>query len=162
MAREESDREDLLREATALVRRIELRVPNEAESIVFGFRRDGAASVFFGADPVYQFNAARELRRAYVDGKLLKADRGTLAELTRVRTATEVQLVRHDLDAAQTATFLQTMLARLTQFAAALEHGDVQIVGQVPTDGDLLSACREEFTQLCVSPRIASSPRVGS
>ena len=162
MAREESDREDLLREATALVRRIELRVPNEAESIVFGFRRDGAASVFFGADPVYQFNAARELRRAYVGGKLLKADRGALAELTRVRTATEVQLVRHDLDAAQTATFLQTMLARLTQFAEALAHSDVQIVGQVPPDGDLLPACREELTQLCALPRIASSPRVGS
>ncbi len=162
MAREESDREDLLREATALVRRIELRVPNEAESIVFGFRRDGAASIFFGADPVYQFNAARELRRAYVAGKLLKANRGTLAELTRVRTPTEVQLVRHDLDAAQTATFLQTMLARLTQLSAALGTDDVEIVGQVPPDGELLLTCREELAQLCTAPRIATSPRVGS
>src|SRR5204863_2544475 len=78
MAREESSREDLLREATALVERIEL-IPNGSTSdgrIVAGFRRNGALSVFFGEDPVYQFNAAGELRRAYTDGKLLKADRG--------------------------------------------------------------------------------------
>jgi uncharacterized protein involved in type VI secretion and phage assembly len=32
MARHEADREDLIREATALRRRVELRVPGEAES----------------------------------------------------------------------------------------------------------------------------------
>src|ERR1700704_5517811 len=100
MAREESSREELLREATALVERVEL-IPNVAISdghIVAGFRRNGALSVFFGEDPVYQFNAAGELRRAYTNGKLLKADRGRLAALQRVRTQNEVQLVRHELD----------------------------------------------------------------
>ncbi len=70
MARDESSREDLLREATALVERIEL-VPHATDPliaasdlfdkhIVAGFRRDGALSVFFGEDPVYHFNAEGE------------------------------------------------------------------------------------------------------
>src|SRR5215216_4505512 len=94
MAREGSSREDLLREATALVERIELlpRTTDRSmvasdlvgEHIIAGFRRDGALSIFFGEDPVYQFNAAGALRRAYCDGKLLKAARGRLAALQRV------------------------------------------------------------------------------
>src|SRR5687767_7509073 len=99
MAREETDREDILREATALVERVELLVPGCAESVVMGFRRNGSASFFFGADPVYQFNTSGELRRAFVTGQLIKADRGTLAAFDRHRTETEVQFVRRDLNA---------------------------------------------------------------
>ena len=47
MARQESNREDLLREATALVERVELHVPAFEEPIVVGFRRDGCASFLF-------------------------------------------------------------------------------------------------------------------
>src|SRR3954462_9073696 len=107
MAREESSREDLLREATALVERIEL-IPNGSTSdghIVAGFRLNGALSLFFGEEPVFQFNACGELRRAYSDGKLLKADRGRLAALGRVRTQNEVQLVRHELNEAEIVQF---------------------------------------------------------
>src|SRR4051812_13576909 len=117
MAREESSREDLLREATALVERIELIPDSSGEltgtRIVAGFRRDGALSIFFGDDTVYQFNAASELRRAYCDGKLFKAARGRLAALKRVRTEHELQLVRHDLSETEQATFLAEMANRL-------------------------------------------------
>src|SRR5688572_26999220 len=68
MSRRESDREDLLREATALVERVELLVPGEGEPVVAGFRRDGSLSVFFGPEAVYQFNSAGELRRAFAGG----------------------------------------------------------------------------------------------
>src|SRR5215216_5583786 len=129
MARDESSREDLLREATALVERIEL-VPRTADlltaasepagrRIIAGFRRDGALSVFFGEDPVYQFNAAGELRRAYRDGKLLKAIHGRLAALVRVRTEHEVQLVRHDLPPEEEATFLSQMEQQLRDLSRA-------------------------------------------
>src|SRR5262245_23531542 len=97
MARQESAREDILREATALVERVELQVPNAPEHVVVGFRRNGAASVFFGADPVYQFNEAGELRRAYVGGELYKAERGGLVALCRERGEREVALVRREL-----------------------------------------------------------------
>ena len=44
MSRNEADREDLLREATALVNRIELQLEDADESWVVGFRRNDAAS----------------------------------------------------------------------------------------------------------------------
>src|SRR5687768_8047260 len=109
MSRTESDREDLLREATALVERAELQVAGLGEPIVVGFRRDGAASFFFGADPVYQFNAAGELRRAYVGGLLYKAEQGELVALRRERTPAETALVRHDLSAAESTDLLAAL-----------------------------------------------------
>ena len=78
MSRTEQDREDLLREATALIERVELRVSGWSESVVAGFRRGGQASFFFGADLVYQFNAALQLRRGFHNGQLIKAEDGRL------------------------------------------------------------------------------------
>src|SRR3954469_16416273 len=126
MAREESGREDLLREATALIERIELRPRTtdlsiaasnlSDEPIVAGFRRDGALSIFFGEDPVYQFNAGGELRRAYFSGKLLKATRGRLVALERVRTEHEVQLMRNELLREEEVEFLNQMENCLRHF----------------------------------------------
>ena len=137
MARDESHREDLLREATALVERIEIVSRSNGDSAVAGFRSDGALSIFFGEDPVYQFNAAGELRRAYCDGKLLKAASGQLVELQRVRTENEVQLVRRELSEVELAAFLERMADYIRKFAAAFPNG-FEIVGQVPANADVL------------------------
>ena len=92
MARKEQDREDLLSEATPLVERIELDVEGFPETIVVGFRRTGEGSVYFGPDPVYQFNGAGELRRGYRAGRLIKAEQGRLVFLDRLRGPTDVLL----------------------------------------------------------------------
>src|SRR5262245_11539562 len=107
MGREESDREDLLREATALVERIELAPDfgHAGEHIVVGFRANGAASFFFGADSVFQFNAAGELRRAYCGGQLIKASRGQLVSLARQRLENETQLLSRKLTDDEQAKF---------------------------------------------------------
>lgn len=148
MARHESNREDLLREATALVERIEL-LPRVAgtftsanvaagETIVAGFRAVGALSVFFGSDPVYQFNAAGELRRAYWNGLLFKAMRGRLVSLQRVRREHEVQLVRHELTDAEQATFLSKVSACMRELTNSLAANAMEVAGQVPQDADVL------------------------
>lgn len=85
MARQEHDREDLLAEAVALVERIELRVGDWPQSVTAGFRRDGSASFYLTADEVYQFNTARQLRRAFLAGRLIKARHGLRG--FRVRSA---------------------------------------------------------------------------
>lgn len=140
MARQESDREDLLREATALVERIELAPPesSEAEHIVAGFRREGALSLYFGGDPVYHFNPAGELRRAYIGGWLYKAQDGRLVSLDRVRTEEEVQLVSRQLSGDQQRSILDVMTHRLSELARQIEKGELTIVGQVPEDADVL------------------------
>jgi hypothetical protein len=147
MAREESNREDLLREATALVERIEL-VPHGAVidgHIVAGFRRNGALSIFFGEDPVYQFNAEGELRRAYSAGSLLKANGGRLSTLQRVRTENEVRLLRHDLNETDMAQFHTQMANHLHAFAALINTQAFDVVGQVPQDGDILGRLKRWF-----------------
>ncbi|HEY4234146.1 MAG TPA: hypothetical protein VGM76_12015 [Lacipirellulaceae bacterium] len=141
MARDESEREDLLHEATALVERIELSaagaVPND--HLFAGFRKDGSLSVYFGSDPVYHFNSAGELRRAFCDGLVIKADRGRLVSLDRRRQDSEVQLVRHDLTDEEQVAFLASMTARLNDFESQCCAGTLSKVGQIPADADVLS-----------------------
>jgi hypothetical protein len=145
MALDDSDREDLLREATALVERVELALSDSASDVakvVVGFRRDGALSVFFGAEPVYQFNAAGELRRAFCDGLLFKAAGGRLVSLERIRTADEVQLMRRDLSEVDQQAFIARLDQDLRRLAGHLETDSFRIVGQVPAHADVMSRVR--------------------
>jgi len=160
MAREEHEREDLLAEATALVDRVEIAVEGFDEHLVVGFRRDGAASVYFGEDPALHFNSRGELRRAYAAGRLYKAERGRLVALTRERSDAEVALVRHELDVADTAAFLQSVTDRLVALRTAFANSAVQTVGQVPADRDVPGRVVAWLSQLVLPPAIAASPRV--
>ncbi len=146
MARVERDREDLLAEATALVQRVELdmqdghasAVPGLPQRVIVGFRSSGCGSVYFGPDEAYQFNTAGELRRAYRDGELYKAERGRLVRLTRQRTSGEVLLIRHELDDAECAGFLGRMAELLDGLRRSLNEKSYQILRQMPADVDLV------------------------
>ncbi len=147
MAREESDKEDLLREAVALVERVELLDTSHTDqrhTITIGFRRDGSASYFFDTDPVYQFNARRELRRGYRDGKLLKAEQGRLIELTRTRTPTETILERRDLSDDETGGLLDDVRLRLTALVAHWLRNGYSLVGQEPPGTDVMKRVMDE------------------
>ena len=160
MARRESEREDLLREATALVERAELSIEGMDEPIVVGFRPDGAASFFFGAEPVYQFNAAGELRRAYVDGLLYKAEGGKLVSLSRQRTDREVALVRAALDTRMTEELLEAMRQRLQGLQASLRDGMYSVVGQIPADAEIPAKISRWLGALPAAVPIAKTPHV--
>lgn len=160
MARQENPREDLLAEATALVERTELHVAGFEEPVVVGFRANGAASIFFGQDAAYHFNTSRELRRAYLGETLYKADRGRLASLVRRRTTTEVELIRNDLDEAETADFQNTLRRRLDDFSAALTNGKFEVLRRVPDYADPTPRIAVWLATLPDSIIIARSPRV--
>lgn len=162
MAREEHDREDLLKEATALVERAELRLGGGRESVVAGFRRDGAASVYFGAEQAYHFNSRGELRRAYCDGLLFKAEKGRLASLRRHRSPDEVALVRHDLNDEETTLFLDDASHRLTSLNSSIASAAFTLVGQVPAVGDVVGRLANWLAGLRLPPVIAQSPRASS
>lgn len=132
MARETSDREDLLGEATAYPTRILLEVSGQQAPVFAGFRRDGGFSIYFGSDPVYHFNSRAELRRAFVDGRLIKAHGGHLAALTRKRTGTQVVLLRDELDAMQAQHFLSRMQNCLEAVRRSGLSGGWRVAGQVP------------------------------
>jgi len=138
MSRNEADREDLMAEATALRERVELVVPGEPEHVIAGFRDNGVFALYFGPDPVFQFDAQGRLRRAFVEGDLYRSQSTTLARLTRTRSAGEVNLVRHDLDSDELSRFLSAMHDKLSRLYSALEHGTTQVIRQVPPQAVLL------------------------
>ena len=159
MARHESDREDILGEATALVVRAEFSVPGEREPVVVGIRRGGEASVYFGGDLVYHFNSAGELRRAYVGGLLYKADRGRLVELKRERTEDAVVLLSSELASPESEAMLAEARRRIGAVGSALAAGTAAVLREVP-EGSAGTRVKTWLDYL--PPRLvaASTPRV--
>lgn len=160
MSRNEQDREDLLAEARALVERCELRCPAFEDNAVLGFRRDGSASFYFGQQRAYHFNTQRQLRRAYGDGKLMKAHSGQLVSLVRHRTPHEVQLVRHELDAIESREFLDRAWRDLQTLTAALADETTEVIGRVPADADVVGRATEWLAQLKQPIAVAAGPEV--
>ncbi|MBC7852666.1 MAG: hypothetical protein IAF94_04445 [Pirellulaceae bacterium] len=160
MSRQESEREDLLREATALVERVELRLPEQPESIVAGFRRDGSASFFFGQSPVYQFNSRRELRRAYVGGLLYKTDNGQLVEMRRERTATAVELHSRVLTDEETASFVLDAEDWIGGLRNAMNAGKADVLGQVPIEKDVAARVTVWLQELPAKIVLANTSRL--
>lgn len=138
MARQENDREDLMLEATGLSRRVEWKVPFSSEPVVAGFKKNGAFAVYFGAEPVYQFDPQGRLRRAFSEGFLFRTQGDTLARLQRNRTASETQLVRHDLDDSELAAFRVQACSWLRQLLQAIDLGQVARLRQVPEGDDVI------------------------
>lgn len=133
MAREEQDREDLMADATALVERAELQVDGLESTLIVGFRRNGAACIYVGAEPVFQFNASDELRRIFLEGDMIKAQGRRLVRMRRERTESETILHSRVLSPEeegrlidQTRTYLEQMRTR----------GFV-ILRQVPAEAEL-------------------------
>lgn len=154
MARNESDREDLIREATALRNRVEWQVSGEPGPVVAGVRSDSSLSVYFGADPVYQFSASGGLRRAFVDGFLYRTQGETLARLRRERSSQGTVLHRSDLSPDALGQFLVRMDDRLTRLKRSLADGSAirlrSVPDQVTTDYELLIGLA-----IAASPKLA-------
>ncbi len=161
MAREEEVRENILREAVALVSRVELNIAGFDEPIVVGFRLDGAASFFFGQQIVYQFNKNAELRRGFFNGKLFKAEDSRLVQLTRDRTDGAVNLLLHELTAEETTHFLSTANRFLRMLYDTISTGKFEIAGQIPLNEDVVVRIKNWLESLSPTIPLAKSPRVG-
>lgn len=159
MAREEHDREDLLRDATALVERASLEVVGTSEPLFVGFRRDGGPSFYFGPDRVYQFTHDGQLRRAFVDNRMLKAEAGRLVALDRRRTSTAVELVRHTLSPAEQQAFLADCRRHLDALGRALAGGHFRVVGQVPEHAEVVVRIQAFLAEHAGPMTISRSPR---
>lgn len=121
-----------MREAAALVERVALRGERAEEPVVVGFRANGCASVYFGAEPAYHFNAANELRRAYVGGELWKAQDRRLVAMRRERTGTEVELRSRTLSAAEQLAALGQAQRQLQSLLDDLRNDRATLVASVP------------------------------
>ncbi len=134
MSRTESDRADLLAEVVALTRRVELRTTARDEPIVAGFRSNGWLSIYFGSDPMYQFDEIGRLRRAFVGGLLFRSQGTTLAQLRRERTETETSLLRRDLTEPELVEFQRAVRDEVASLRQQLASDLVEVLRQVPED----------------------------
>lgn len=134
MARNETDREDLIRDAVALTERAELQCPDDEQIITVGFRHQEALSIYFGQDPVYQFDPEGRLRRAFVDGLLFRSHQTTLAQLRRVRTESSTLLLRHDLTDSELQLFCSAMREKLQSLCQSLQESRVSVLRAVPDE----------------------------
>jgi hypothetical protein len=138
MAKNEADREDLIREAAALTERAELQSVSFSEIITVGYRTTGAFSVFIGQDPVYQFDPDYRLRRAYENGFLFRSHETTLARMIRQRTEVQTLLIRSDLLPEELAAFRSKMLNQLQTLLSDLDTGQTSIIRIVPDGLDII------------------------
>jgi hypothetical protein len=145
-----------MREASALVERVELTIPGEAENVIAGYRRNGALSLFFGSQPVYQFNTLGELRRGYVEDSLLKANAGALVSMVREEEATRTVLRSRPLSPAAQELLLKTAHDRLLSVSSHLTNGTFQLVAVVPDDVDVAQRLRDDLRQLVQQPVIVA------
>lgn len=159
MAREEHDRENLLADATSYAQRVSLWIAGREEEIFVGFRRDGAASFYFGADRVYHFNSHRQLRRGFVGHELFKAENGKLISLERRRTDQAVELVSRALDEPASREFLAEVERHIGTLAGALAAGAFTLIGNVPGDVDVIARLRTWLDEGDDRTEIAGSPR---
>ncbi len=162
MARLVQDREDLLRDAKALVPRVQFEVegPESSETVFAGFRKQGALSLYFDFQPVYHFNRRGQLRRAYVEDRLIKAEAKRLIAMTPHRGKHVVEMLRHRMTETEQSQFRRVLLERLQGLKRTLEEGRYVVAGQVPKDAPVVSQLQswlEEMQEITV----AESPRVG-
>jgi hypothetical protein len=141
MDRHESEREDLIREATALLPRAEFLLPTLHEPLTVGFR-GAAPSFFFGQNQVYHFDHAGKLRRAFVDGFLFRSQHSGLARLERSRTQTQTTLLRSDLSPEQLLQFRRKMLDTLKVIQSGLTDGSLLPARSMPPDADWIALLR--------------------
>jgi hypothetical protein len=157
MARITHEREDLLRDARALVPRLQLHFQRSCgtEQTVFAGFRGEALSIYIGDDPVFHFDAQGRLRRAFVDDRLIKAARGRLVAMQRVRTEREVVLQSTALDEAAESRLLETLATTLSELRAALAAGAFVVDGEVPPAANALARLAEWLER---HPRPTPSP----
>lgn len=143
MARTESDKEDLIRDATALVERAELVCDHDETLITIGFFRDGRCTVYLNQDPFYQFDSEGRLRRAYENGLLYRSQTDTLSSMVRERSSDadgnpqSVTLSRRDLDASELHEFLTRMHGYLRPLRDHIAASRYTVRRAVTADGDL-------------------------
>lgn len=160
MAREEHNREDLMRDARALERRAEIELPEDLR-LVLGKHRRGGLSFYFGEDPVFHLNSQGELRRAYAEGRLYKAEGGRLIEMERVRIPGQVELRSHALAPHGQNEFTAAVHRRLTEAVECIDRGTYALVAEVPEGESVVDELVAWLRPHLAQPlKVASAPNV--
>lgn len=157
MAKITHDREDLLRDGTAMPIRGRYRF--DGFELVVGWRTDGSCSWFCDLDPVFQFNAQGQLRRVFRDGNRLSSEGGRLCQLVRRGgSGDRVELVRAPISEAETSEAMAAW--QLWRRRAERPDGDLQIDAVGVSTNDFREKLIAWLGQIPEIPTIADTPGV--
>jgi hypothetical protein len=160
MGHQRCENEDLLRDSRALSPRVQLQLPAGGLALpVFAGFRGESLSLYFGHDPVFHFNSQGELRRAFVDGRIVKAEEGRLVGMQRIHAEHAVELRAQRFSAAEEEQLFRELAHRLSRLRAALASNAVHVEGQIPPNGNAVNRLAEWLAQNPTT-RAAASPRV--
>lgn len=146
MAKQEQPREDLVRDATAYDKRAEFSV--EATTVFFGVRPDGGVSFYVNEDPVFHFNSNGELRRAFVDGDIYKAQAGRIIRLKRDRSQEKPILKSQPLTPEEQKAMLQATYDGLQRLNFAAAKNALTLSRVEPTDFNASNALQKYIAHL--------------
>lgn len=124
MALDEHDREDLIREGTAMADRGECVIDNTV--VVIGFRSRGQVSLFCGTDPVFQFNERNQWRRTFWMGRRFAAENGRMVELIRPDRGGKVTLTTVMVDDGTHDQITQSLTHWLNAIGQAIANDSVE------------------------------------
>ncbi|MEC7501226.1 MAG: hypothetical protein VX970_05820 [Planctomycetota bacterium] len=150
--------EDLLADATALVQRAKLELPPENDPVVFGFRNNGALSLFFDPEVAYHFNEQHQLRRVFLHGERYKAEQGRLVCVTRIPGLRNVRLESTPIKPPQLKHILSVLDEQLRDLEALLKDGNYRIIGQVSPSGNNIVERLQNCIPEMMRHQIALSP----
>lgn len=159
MARHESDREDLIKDATAYTTRVEFAA-SSGVTVFVGIRRDDVTAIYFDQDPMYQFDKNGRIRRALVDGVLYRTQGDTLSRLSRNRSEQETVLERTDLTPDELTVFVETMDESIRAFVKDIaDESTVTLRSVAPETVRKISLLVKErlLAVLRTSPRVSTS-----
>lgn len=160
MARDSHDREDMLRDATGYRRRVELKLPDHRCPVFCGFREEGAFSLYWTPDDVFQFNASGELRRAFWRDRMLASYRRQLHWLNRNDTG-RVRLQRVPLTDPEQIELLESLRSTLKKLDASLDANAFEVTGHHPANVDVMQDLREWLHTNDGTVPLAMHPGVG-
>ena len=159
MAKQTEDREDLMRDATAYVQRIEFQW-NDKQTIFVGFRQGGEPSFYFGQAFVLQFNAKGELRRAFWRDRLLASYQHQVHWLQKGDG--RVRLQRTPLNDAEALEFLASAEQHLAELRGNLAEERLSVLAEL-ADGQDLGAEISGWLQQHASPlKLALHPGIAN
>ena len=145
MALQESPREDLMKEAVSLVRRIEFLCPGHQASAVVGFNQLGWLFVYLGSERMYRFDEHGRLRRAFISGQMFRTEGQALAVLDRQRHPTssgpgtqQTILHRRDLSPEELDEFRRQTRSDLATGLEGLRTGEITRTHPVSDDSIIL------------------------
>ena len=137
MAKDAEDREDLLRDATAYVARIEFNIPDVDHEIFCGFRENDAFSLYWGQDTVFQFNANAELRRAFWQDRMIASFKHKLNWLERDENAARMRMRRVPMPEIESNELLDAYASCRRTIVDTVSQARHSIVGEFPENGNV-------------------------